>query len=123
MDNQIRAFIRSVFPSVWALELLILLAERPDRAIPRDELVALLRASDSVVINCGSALVTAGLAVAEDENGLRYAPASDALAALADKARELYRSRPDAVRRLIVARSSGGLDAFADAFRLRKDEE
>jgi hypothetical protein len=41
---------------------------------------------------------------------------------LVDQSRDLYARSPDAVRRLIVVgTSSGGIAAFADAFRLRKD--
>lgn len=121
MDSRIRNFIESAIPSVWALELLLQLAEHGDRAVGRDELVALLRASDAVVTKCGDSLVAAGLVVEEGADRLRYAPASSELSDLVEMTRALYRSRPGAVRRLIVGGFSGGLDAFADAFRLRKD--
>jgi hypothetical protein len=123
MDSQIKSFIGSAFPSVWALELLLLLADDAGRAFTRQETVTMLRASDAVVARCGDALVAAGLVVEEGADRLRFAPASRDLADLVERTRALYRSRPDAVRRLIVVGASGGLDAFADAFRLRKDSE
>ena len=123
MDGQVRSFVRDSFPSVWALELLLLLSEDTERTFGRAELVAALRASDAVIAKCGDALLAAGLIVEDGPDRLRYAPASHEMGNLVDGARALYRSRPDAVRRLIVSRSSEGLDAFADAFRLRKDPE
>lgn len=123
MDGPIRSFLTSAFPSVWALELMLLLREHPGRAFTRAELVAMLRASEAVIHRSGDALVAAGLVVEEGKDGLRYAAASQELAALVDRTGELYRSRPDAVRRLIVGGAPSGLDAFADAFRLRKDSE
>ena len=123
MDGKIRSFVTSAFPSVWTLELLLLLSSDTGRCFTRQEMVDMLRASDAVVVKCSNALLAAGLVLEEEPDCLRYAPASPELTALVDRVRELYRSRPDAVRRLIVSRSSGDLDAFADAFRLRKDVE
>jgi H+/Cl- antiporter ClcA len=40
---------------------------------------------------------------------------------MVDRVAELYARRPDEVRRIIVASAAGGLAAFADAFRFRKD--
>jgi hypothetical protein len=40
---------------------------------------------------------------------------------LLEATRALYARSPDKVRRLIVAAGAGGLTAFADAFRIRKD--
>jgi hypothetical protein len=38
-----------------------------------------------------------------------------------DETEALYARSPDAVRRMIISASHGGLTAFADAFRIRKD--
>jgi len=80
-----------------------------------------LRASESIVAQGLEALLAAGLILVDDPAGARYRPASAELAALAEGAARLYAQRPDAVRRLIVGVSEGGLAAFADAFRLRRD--
>ncbi|NUR45183.1 MAG: hypothetical protein HOP91_03360 [Sphingomonas sp.] len=112
-------FIAASFPSVWALEvLLVLRSER--RLWPRAELVSALRASELVVSRALDGLVAAGLASIENEGAL-YLPVSEDLDACIDRAEELYRSRPNAVRRAIIATSSAA--AFADAFRLRRDRD
>ena len=36
---------------------------------------------------------------------------------------ELYRTRANVVRRVIIVANTGGLTAFAEAFRLRKDRD
>jgi hypothetical protein len=48
-------------------------------------------------------------------------PVSQDVADYVEHSERLYAARPDAVRRAIVSASTGGLTAFADAFRLRKD--
>jgi hypothetical protein len=42
-------------------------------------------------------------------------------AALVQEAIDFYQKSPDKVRRLIVAQTSPGVTAFADAFKLRRD--
>ena len=119
-NDEVSKFIRSSFRSAWSFELLLLLKREP-RRWGRDEIVAGLRGSDLVVARSLESLAAAGL-VDEDEAGrVAYAPISAETAALVDGSERLYASRPDHVRRLIIAASAGGLSAFADAFRIRKD--
>ncbi len=117
--DEILRFIASSFRSVWALELLLVLKREP-RPWSQEELVRTMRASDLVVTKALAALEAAGL-VSNDATGTHYMPVSDDVAALVDQAETLYARRPDAVRRAIVAATSGGASAFADAFKLRKD--
>jgi hypothetical protein len=121
VDQDLAAFIRSSFRSVWTLELLLHLKRGADREWTQAELVETLRASDLVVRGALDGLLAGGLVVQMAEGSTRYAPASPDLARLVDDAEALYAKRPDAVRRMIVAGASGGAAAFADAFRLRKD--
>ncbi|NYT41819.1 hypothetical protein HZY97_13690 [Sphingomonas sp. R-74633] len=118
--RDVSGFIRSTFRSVWALELLCFLRKAPERSWDRAELVAALRASDLVIEQSLAALTAAGLVVMLTEDQAKYQPASAALDALAREAEAQYASSPDKVRRLIVT-GDGGLSAFADAFRVRRD--
>ena len=111
------SFIASSFRSVWALELLLLLRQQA-RACSPDELVELMRASPSVVENALDSLTSAGLA-GTDAQGTAYMPVSAEVAKLVEETEQLYRSKPNRVRRLIVASGSSGLAAFSDAFRLK----
>lgn len=114
-------FIRATFPSVWALELLCFLRKHGGAVVSHDAMVAGLRGSDLVVTQSISSLAAGGLVLVEPDGGARYAPANDAVAAMAAAAEEAYLKGPDAIRRMIVIAGKPGIAAFADAFRLRKD--
>lgn len=120
-DDQILEFIRSTFPSVWSLELLIFLADHSDREWSEPELIAAIRGSDLIIAQSLASLVAAGLVTSDQGGKSRYNPVSGDLALLAENAKALYAKSPNAVRRMIIASAHDGLAAFADAFRLRKD--
>jgi hypothetical protein len=119
-EFDVESFIVSSFRSVWALDLVRILLADTEKGFSPDELVRQLRASDAVVQQCVGALSSAGLVVIEHDR-IRLHIANDQARELLKAAVELYRKRPDRVRRLIIAAASPGLTAFADAFRLRKD--
>ena len=120
-DEDVLRFIAATFPSVWALELLLAL-KREHRAWTRPELVSTLRASDLVVSRALDALVAAGLASVEGD-GATYLPANSDLEICVLRVEELYRTRPNMVRRAIVSASTSSAAAFADAFKLRRDRD
>ena len=119
-DDDLTRFIESSFPSVWSLEVLLLL-RREQQGCSREQLVQALRASDLVINQALSSLVAGGLAVVDSAGLATYMPASKEISVLVDKTEDLYARRPDAVRRTIISGSMTGLTAFVDAFRLRKD--
>ncbi len=79
-----------------------------------------MRASELVVSKALNSLLAAGLASLEG-SGARYMPINQDAADHVERSEAFYAARPDAVRRAIVSASSGGLSAFAEAFRLRKE--
>ncbi len=119
-DDVLR-FIAASFPSVWALELLLALKQER-RPWGRDELVTTLRASELVVSKALDALVAAGLA-SIDDGGVGYCPVNGDVGRWVERAEEMYRSRPNSVRRAIVAADRRSIAAFADAFVLRKGKD
>jgi len=116
-DEDLLQFITASFPSVWALEVVLIL-RRERRPWPVAELVTTLRASELVVGKSVDALVAAGLASVDDE-GAAYLPVDPDLDQSVERVEQLYRSRPNAVRRAIVAATTSSATAFANAFRLR----
>lgn len=120
VDDDVTRFIETSFPSVWSLEVLLLL-RREQRGCSREQLVEALRASDLVINQALSSLVAGGLAIVDEAGLANYSPASNDIAALVEKTEDLYARRPDSVRRTIISGSMTGLSAFVDAFRLRKD--
>ncbi|RZI73309.1 MAG: hypothetical protein EOP13_12410 [Pseudomonas sp.] len=119
-QNQVLDFIGSTFRSVWALEVLRLLAQAPDSAFAEEDIIAKLRASKAAIGQSVARLERLGLLTVEDGR-VRFCAASADLEMLVTDAIDLYSRRPDMVRRTIVSSTSPGLTAFADAFRLRKD--
>lgn len=103
---------------MWAFEVALLLKRRPERWA-RVDVVSALRASELIVSQSFDNLTVAGLLAVDSEGYVAYAPASAATAELMDSAEVLYDSKPNQVRRLIVAREELGLTAFANAFRIR----
>ena len=120
-DEDLLRFIAGSFPSVWALEVLLTLkAER--RAWSNQDIVEKLRASELVVTKALDALVSAGLASVES-GGALYLPVNREVEAEIARVEELYRARPNAVRRAIVSAATSSATAFADAFKLRRDSD
>lgn len=121
ISTQLADFIRGAFPSVWSLELLVLLRSEPDRSWTGQELVERLRGSEHIVVQGVGALVAGGIAATEEGGKVRYAPASADIERMVQDSVRQYGKRPDAVRRIIVFGGNTGLQAFSDAFDLRKD--
>src|SRR5690606_18513297 len=107
--------------SVWALEVLMFLEARAPAAFSREELITALRISDAVVTQSVENLSAAGLAMVDQEGCVSIHEGSEKQMDLVRGAIDFYRRSPDKVRRLIVAQSTPGVAAFADAFKLRRD--
>lgn len=120
-DDDILRFVAASFPSVWALELLLTL-KRERRIWTRAELVGALRASELVVSHALDALLAAGLASIDGE-GAVYLPVNTDVEDCVERVEQLYRSRPNRVRRTIISASTSSAAAFADAFKLRRDSD
>lgn len=120
-SDEVLRFVAASFPSVWALELLLAL-KRDRRTWTHEELVSTLRASELVVSKSVAALVAAGLASFE-EKGVIYRPVSQDVEKSVDLVEQLYGSRPNKVRRVIIAAGASSATAFADAFKLRRGSD
>ena len=117
---EIESFIGSSFRSIWSLDLVQFLNARPGSSYSKEELIAALRASDSVITQSIASLAAVGL-VLVDQDRIRLHIADARSKELIESAIQLYAKSPDKVRRLIISAASPGITAFADAFRLRKD--
>ncbi len=120
MSDQLSDFIRACVRSVWALELLLFLRRNADRAWDSNTLVRELRSSERAVEEALATFERAGLVV-RDGDAASYKPAAPDLDRRVDLLATAYRDRPSAVIRAIVASPNDRLQAFADAFRLKKE--
>ena len=120
-DRDLEEFISDSFSSIWDLELLSALLDRPELALSQTQLVERMRASELIVSQGAHSLVSAGIASLDADGRLQFSPVNESVAQCAREAHEFYQRFPGRARRLLVARQSPGLTAFANAFRLRKD--
>lgn len=121
--DEVEEFVRATFRSVWALELLCMLRKDRARALTHREMVDGLRASDIVVTQSLDNLSAVGLVVRDQQGSARYSPARPDTDRLVERTEEFYAKSPNAVRRIIASAANPGLTAFANAFRLWKDDK
>ena len=119
LPDDVKNFLQTSVPSVWTLEMLLLLRRAPDRMWSAEELIRELRASALVVAQACAALSLAGLAVEESSGRYRFQPARPELARMVDRLAALYAEFPYAVTQAILAAPSTKIRTFADAFRFR----
>ncbi len=120
-EDDIEQFICDSFSSIWDLELLATAVSMPDDGLTASELVDRMRASELVVEQGIASLVAAGIGAVDRDGRLKFRPVNPDVERNARRAHEFYQRFPGRARRLMIARQSPGLNAFADAFRLRKD--
>lgn len=116
-DVDLMAFIRRSIPSVWALDVLLLVQRPPARSWSPKELVGELRASDTVVMGVLDGFQRDGLVAKGEDGRFRFAPAADLLEELTIALAEAYSERPVAVINAIVS-TDAKLQTLANAFRL-----
>jgi hypothetical protein len=116
--QELPAFIRQHFRSVWALEILLILRKEPVRSWDADEIVRELRASRPLVVSNLEAFERSGFVLRGEDGRHSFAPASLVIAQMCDVLEAAYRERPVAVINLISAPEER-LKQLADAFRFK----
>lgn len=121
LPGEIARFIADCIDSVEQIDILLLLRAAPARRWSSDELSRHLRSSVASVNLRLTALVARGLAV-QDRGLVRYSArgADDALIARLAAA---YSERRPAVIDRIFAERDDPMQSFADAFRLRPEND
>lgn len=117
------AFINAYIESIDVLRVLLHLARHPDKAWTIGDIskaTALPVESVSAQI---PKLVAAGLVVNANEGdiaGFKYGPRATEFEQMVQELIQLDDQMPVTLIRLVYARKSGSVQAFADAFRLRR---
>jgi hypothetical protein len=119
-EAEILDFVRSSIGSVWALEMLLVVGDRPERAWQLDELVLELRSSPAAVAGAARLLEGAGLVARVGENRCRYQPVSPELDHIGELVRKIYAAKPATVIGAIFESPDDKLRAFAKAFRFKE---
>ncbi len=124
IPEECRRFLARNIDSIAQWEALLLLRAEPGRAWDIATLARHLYVEEGEAGTLLKALAHRKLLeVAKDDHGplYRYGVADESLAGVIDRSAELYRQYLIPVTNLIHDKAARGIDAFADAFRLRKD--
>jgi len=121
-DRDLLDLLRGPIASVGALELLLRLRESAPAAWGVERLIQELRSSRSQVESACARMTAGGLLRMNDAGQYFYAPVSDTLELLCSELAEIYRQKPVSVISALFT-SEDRLRSFADAFRLKGEDE
>lgn len=119
-EETVLDFAAALFPSVWALELLLVLKRDPERLWQAEELIQDLRSSQVVVRDALGSLSAAGLIVEQETGRYRYHAASADIDAIVSELQQVYAMKPAAVIRAIVSTPNRKLKLLSDAFKFKE---
>jgi hypothetical protein len=119
-EDTVLEFAAALFPSVWTLELLLMLKRDSARLWRADELIQELRSSEVVVSDGLGNLLAAGLLVEQEPGRFRYHPASPDLDAMVGALQAIYAVKPVSVIRTIVSTPNRKLKLLSDAFKFKE---
>lgn len=119
-NDELAAFVRTYIPSVWSLELLLLLHAHSAKWWTSTELLRELRASTNLIDENLARFERQGL-VLQDQGRWRFSAANLGLAALTDQLRIVYRDRPMYTIGLISR--SDPVQSLAEAFRIKREAD
>jgi hypothetical protein len=126
IPEEILKFLGEHIESVEQLEILRILGEHPDREWNAATLQAEVQTKPQVLASHLTALESRGLLTGgkrEADSYWKHGARTPELAALVSRLLELYRQRPVTLINLVYAKAKDPLQAFADAFRIRKKED
>jgi hypothetical protein len=119
LEPSLLVFVRTSIPSIWALELLLLLRRAAPGRLSRDELVQHLRATPTLIDRLLSQFVTAGLVTSDAFGAFRFECATPETESLCEALSLAADERPIALRDAIIAAPNDKLRDLADAFRFK----
>jgi hypothetical protein len=122
LPEDVHRFIVEHINSVEQLEALLLLRSDPQRQWSIDEVAQALYTQHAAAQMRLSDLQTRGLLSPTDSDHWQYKPGGEELDQLIGRIAELYRERRVTVITLIYSKPHQQVQAFADAFKLRKDQ-
>lgn len=123
LEPQLLAFIRTSIPSIWALELLLLLRRAAPGYLTRDELVQHLRATPTLIDRLLSQFQTSGLTARNEAGAYRFDCATQDISTLCEALAVAAEERPIALRDAIISAPNDKLRDLADAFRFKDSDK
>jgi hypothetical protein len=119
----VQALIRGPVRTMEHVEAVLLLRVADPGARTVDDVAAAAHIPTAAgARRCLDELVAGGLAAVVGKGEYRYAPHDDDVRRAVDALAEMYNSRPVTLVRAVYGRPASPVQAFADAFRLRREE-
>jgi hypothetical protein len=125
IPGEVRQLVARHVRTMEQVEVLLLLARGSERALSADEIRAALRLDQNAVAATSLAGLEEGRLIEEQPGHpprWRYAPATPELRRAVELLAVAYNERPVTLVRMIYERPSA-VQSFADAFRIRRDDE
>ena len=123
LPAEVRALIRGPLATIAHVEALLMLRRTAPAALPVDAVASEAQLpSEAAARRCLEDLVGARLAQGAGKDLYRYAPAQPEARDAVDALARMYNEKPVTLVRAVYARPAGPVQAFADAFRLRREE-
>jgi hypothetical protein len=123
LDPKLLGFIKASIPSIWALELLLLLRRAAPQYLTPDDLVQHLRATPTLIERLLVQFAARNLVTRNNAGAVRFECATAELEQLCDELAFAAENRPIALRDAIISMPSTRLRDFSDAFRLKGKDE
>lgn len=124
IPRETQTFIRTRISSIHQLEALLWVRDNQDRPLTPAILAREERLESTMAEDLIAGFAKAGFLSGPDgEGAYRYDPAPPELGAQLDKLAEVYRTYRVSVINFVFSMPSGSVQSFADAFRIRKEEE
>jgi hypothetical protein len=123
LSPQLRAFIAAHITSVDQLEALLLLKSDPQKKWTDDEVSRRIYTSPAAVKQRLQSFVLQGLLSINRNNEYSFSPATPDLADRVEELEKQYRERRVTLISVIYDRPHPSIQAFSDAFKLKKPGE
>lgn len=123
LPEDVAQFIADHIDSIELLEVLLLLRERAGEEWTDETVARELRINPVSAAARLKTLAAKKLLSSKDAVAFRYAPATATLDTTARRVAECYKERRVSVITVIFSRPSDNIRIFADAFRIREEED
>lgn len=121
---EVRQFLAESIHSIEQLEVLLLLRASPDRVWTAREVYQRVLTNEGSVQQSLEKLCRRGLCIQTGSPpAYQFAPKSEKMQSVLETLATLYKERPARIVNALYAASASEIDAFARAFRIRKDKE
>lgn len=121
-SEEIKKFILDNITSIEQISILLLLQQDPQKKWTTAKISEELRSADLAIKKRLEDLYSAGVLTKPMEAEFAYGPASEKMKSLVANLIEVYQKRPTWVIDLIYSRPIDAIQAFSEAFKIRREK-